>query len=180
MNQHKPLAATRPVRRTFLAWLTATLAVVAAAITAVPLLGYLIGNRRRRVYWVPLGQVAEFPIAETRRIDFKSPLAKPWDGDAVLTGVYVRNLGPQVQGEADRFLVLAVNCAHLGCPVTWFPQSGLYMCPCHGGVYYADGQRASGPPPRGMFHCVWRVRRGTLEVRAPHYPTLHDTLTENA
>ena len=53
--------------------------------------------------------------------------------------------------------MLAVNCAHLGCPVSWFPQSGLFMCPCHGGVYYANGDRASGPPPRGLFRCAWRI-----------------------
>ena len=79
-----------------------------------------------------------------------------------------------------RFLVLAVNCAHLGCPVEWFQESGLFMCPCHGGVYYANGERASGPPPRGLFRCVYRVTRagGTLqlEIQAPHYPTLQDTL----
>ena len=33
-----------------------------------------------------------------------------------------------------------------------------------------------GPPPRGLFHCVWRVRDGQLEIQAPHYPTLQDTL----
>jgi Rieske Fe-S protein len=77
-----------------------------------------------------------------------------------------------------RFLVLAVNCAHLGCPVEWFQESGLFMCPCHGGVYYANGERASGPPPRGLFHCVWRVRGGDLEVQAPHYPTLHNPLVQ--
>ncbi len=47
--------------------------------------------------------------------------------------------------KGHKFLVFAVNCAHLGCPVAWFPQSGLFMCPCHGGVYYANGERASGP-----------------------------------
>jgi Rieske Fe-S protein len=56
------------------------------------------------------------------------------------------------------------------------------MCPCHGGVYYASGERASGPPPRGLFRCVYRVTRADgalqLEVRAPHYPTLQDTLEQ--
>jgi Rieske Fe-S protein len=83
-----------------------------------------------------------------------------------------------------RFLVLAVNCAHLGCPVEWFQESGLFMCPCHGGVYYTNGERASGPPPRGLFRCVYRVTRarGTLqlEIQAPHYPTLQDTLQHPA
>ena len=71
--------------------------------------------------------------------------------------------------------IFAVNCAHLGCPVEWFPQSGLFMCPCHGGVYYANGERASGPPTRGLFQCDWRERDGKLELKAPHYPTLQDT-----
>jgi hypothetical protein len=26
----------------------------------------------------------------------------------------------------DQFQVFAINCAHLGCPVRWFAQSGLY------------------------------------------------------
>jgi hypothetical protein len=57
------------------------------------------------------------------------------------------------------------------------------MCPCHGGVYYANGERASGPPPRGLYPCVYRVRRvggpdglDVLEIQAPHYPTLQDPL----
>ena len=53
---------------------------------------------------------------------------------------------------ADQFQVFAINCAHLGCPVRWFPQSQLFMCPCHGGVYYADGSRASGPPRARPLH----------------------------
>jgi Rieske Fe-S protein len=63
--------------------------------------------------------------------------------------------------------------------VSWFPQSGLFMCPCHGGVYYADGKRASGPPPRGLFRCKVdkdALKKGKLRVQAPHYPTLQDPL----
>ena len=59
----------------------------------------------------------------------------------------------------DRFQVFAINCAHLGCPVRWFPESGLFMCPCHGGVYYDDGARASGPPPRGLYRVRVQDRR---------------------
>jgi hypothetical protein len=31
-----------------------------------------------------------------------------------------------------------------------------------------------------MFHCVWRVHNGQLQIQAPHYPTLQDTLTGSA
>jgi Rieske Fe-S protein len=132
-------------------------------------------RRKEDIPWVKLGAVDRFPVNETRLKNFDNPLRVPWDGVTALTGVYVRNLGLDDQGHSQ-FLVFAVNCAHLGCPVSWFPESGLFMCPCHGGVYYADGNRASGPPPHGLFRCAWRVRDGWLEVQAPHYPTLQDPL----
>src|SRR5205809_1698275 len=65
----------------------------------------------------------------------------------------------------------AINCAHLGCPVRWFPQSNLFMCPCHGGAYYADGSRASGPPERGLFEYPYKIEAGNLFIRAGEIPT---------
>ena len=56
----------------------------------------------------------------------------------------------------------------------WFPGSGLFMCPCHGGVYYEDGSVASGPPPRGLFEYEFRVRKGALEVRGGQTPNLSE------
>ena len=77
----------------------------------------------------------------------------------------------------EQFQVFAINCAHLGCPVRWFAQSGLFMCPCHGGVYYADGSRASGPPPRGLFEYAYKVENGKLLIEAGQLPTLSTTAT---
>lgn len=156
-------------------WLTAGLGALATAAVAVPFVGYVFRSRAARVQWVNLGPIRDFPAGQTRMVTFDSPLRQPWDGIVAHTGVFVRYEGRD-ERQQERFLVFAVNCAHLGCPVSWFPQSGLFMCPCHGGVYYANGERASGPPPRGLFHCVWRVVAGRLEVQAPHYPTLQDPL----
>ena len=54
----------------------------------------------------------------------------------------------------------------------WFSESQLFMCPCHGGVYYADGSRASGPPERGLFTYETRVENGNLMINAGQLPTL--------
>jgi len=89
-----------------------------------------------------------------------------WDGATAKSACWVRH----VQG--DRFQVFAVNCTHLGCPVRWFAQSRLFMCPCHGGAYYEDGGRASGPPPRGLFEYEYQIREGQLWVRGGQLPTL--------
>ena len=164
-------------RRWFLRVMTAGLGTAATAILGIPIVGYFFGQRKREADWVTLGDVGSFPLHETRRVDFDNPFRQPWDGVASLTGVFVRNEGQDGRAE-HQFRVLSVHCAHLGCPVSWFPQSGLFMCPCHGGVYYANGDLASGPPPRGMYHCDWQIENGQLKVRAPHYPTLQDTLEQ--
>jgi menaquinol-cytochrome c reductase iron-sulfur subunit len=89
----------------------------------------------------------------------------PTDGKTVDTACWVRRVG------GDQFQVFAVNCAHLGCPVRWFPQSGLFMCPCHGGAYYRDGSRASGPPERGLFEYPNKVQNGLVTIEAGELPT---------
>jgi Rieske Fe-S protein len=176
-----------PERRTFFHWLTYGLGAAAAAAAGLPFVGYLLGARKAPVEWFPLGPVEHFPLNQTRRVTFANPIRQPWDGMVANTGVYVRYEGRDEtadETQGHKFVIFAANCAHLGCPVEWFQASGLFMCPCHGGVYYANGERASGPPPRGLFHCVYRVTRvrglDVLEVQAPHYPTLQDTLQPRA
>ena len=115
--------------------------------------------------WVPLGRVGEFPEGETRLATFRNPYVMPTDGKTVETPCWVRRI------EGEQFQVFAINCAHLGCPVRWFPQSGLFMCPCHGGAYYRDGSRASGPPERGLFEYPYKVQDGMVTIQAGELPT---------
>ena len=187
-NSPAPQAEPLPGRRTFFSWLTYGLGAVASAAVGIPFIGYLFGARKAPVDWLLLGPVEDFPLGQTRRVTFANPIRQPWDGMVANTDVYVRYEG-RVEDGADetngyKFLVLAVNCAHLGCPVEWFQESGLFMCPCHGGVYYANGDHASGPPPRGLYRAVYRVTQvhgvDQLEIQAPHFPTLQNTLRHPA
>src|SRR5437899_2180578 len=169
-----------PGRRSFLYWLTYGTGAVAAALLTIPLVDFLFGALRKyQVQWVPLGPLSKFPANETRLATFDNQLGVPWDGMAAHMGVYVRNLGKDGE-QQDRLLVFAMNCAHLGCPVTWFPQSGLFMCQCHGGVYFENGERASGPPPRALFRITPEVRDGELWINAPFLPTLQNTFDKPA
>ena len=56
-----------------------------------------------------------------------------------------------------------------------FPQSHLFMCPCHGGAYYADGSRASETPERGLFTYDTKVVEGRLQINSGQLPTLANT-----
>ena len=142
-------------RRTFLFKLSVLLNGAVGAVLAVPIVGYLLGPAMKKSSavgsWITIGSVSDFPIGETRLVDFESPLRSLGDGQTSKTACWVSRESQQT------FHVFAINCAHLGCPVRWFAQSKLFLCPCHGGTYYADGSRASGPPdgPCGSDH-LWR------------------------
>jgi menaquinol-cytochrome c reductase iron-sulfur subunit len=143
---------------------------IVAAILAVPILRYLVSpvaRARKEGYqsWIPLGNLEQFPSGETRLATYRNPVVNPWDGETADIPCWVRNVDGQT------FQIFAINCAHLGCPVRWFPQSSLFMCPCHGGAYYQDGSRASGPPERGLFQYDYTVERGKLLIKAGQMPT---------
>ena len=145
--------------------------VVGAAV-AVPVVKYLLSPiKADDAYksWVSLGLLDTFPVGETRLAKFTNPVSREWDGETDRVACWVRRIAEK------EFQVFAINCAHLGCPVRWFPQSGLFMCPCHGGAYYADGSRASGPPERGLFTYDIKIVDGTLQINAGQLPTLSNT-----
>jgi len=45
---------------------------------------------------------------------------------------------------------MSATCTHLGCQVQWEAKQKKFRCPCHGGVYAADGTVLEGPPPRPL------------------------------
>jgi nitrite reductase/ring-hydroxylating ferredoxin subunit len=155
-------------RRRFLFRLGLALNACAAALFAIPVVGYLLSPVRRFTWlaWTPLGPLTTFPENQTRLASYQNPFVKPWDGETSKIPCWVRRL------TGESFQVFAINCTHLGCPVRWFQESGLFMCPCHGGAFYADGKHASGPPPRELYEYAYKVEHGQLWVRAGQLPTL--------
>ena len=139
-------------------------------ILAVPIVRYILSpviRERKPGYesWLSLGALTQFPAGQTRLATYRNPVMTPSDGETANIPCWVRNV------DGEKFQVFAINCAHLGCPVRWFPQSGLFMCPCHGGAYYEDGSRASGPPERGLFEYPFKVLDGKLHIQAGELPT---------
>jgi len=165
---HERLPEDVSSRRGFLFKLGVALNALGAVLVGIPVVGYVLAPARRfgGRSWIKLAGVDAFPVGQTRFAQYENPFRVPWDGASAKVACWVRRV------DAQRFQVFAVNCAHLGCPVRWFPQSKLFMCPCHGGVYYEDGSRASGPPPRGLFEYEYEIRDGQLWVRGGQLPTL--------
>ncbi|HUK52127.1 MAG TPA: Rieske 2Fe-2S domain-containing protein [Candidatus Binatia bacterium] len=157
-------------RRSVLMKLGILFNAIAGVVLAIPIVRYVlspVSRGRKGAYesWLPLGRLEQFPPGQTRLATYENPVLNAWDGMTADVACWVRNV------DGKKFQVFAVNCAHLGCPVRWFPQSGLFMCPCHGGVYYQDGSRASGPPERGLFEHHYKIENGQLLIQAGEMPT---------
>lgn len=168
-EQEQTLERERISRRTFMMNVGIALNAAVGIAIATPVVTYLLWPvLKQKDYrkWISIGDVTAFHPGETKLVTFRNPYTQPWDGDTGNVPAYVRCTAP------GKFTVFAINCAHLGCPVRWFSESQLFMCPCHGGVYYADGSRASGPPERGLFTYDAKVVNGQLMIDAGQMPTL--------
>ncbi|MGA2219018.1 MAG: Rieske 2Fe-2S domain-containing protein [Terracidiphilus sp.] len=157
-------------RRVFLFKLSLVLNGAVGLVLAIPIIGYLLGPALKKSSsedsWINLGPLSSFPEGETRLVNFRNPVTTSWDGQTGDIPCWVRHIS------GNSFQVFAINCAHLGCPVRWFAQSKLFLCPCHGGAYYEDGSRASGPPERGLFVYTYKISTGALMISAGKMPTL--------
>ena len=148
-------------RRTLLGAAMAGLGALAGAVVSLPILNYILQPLLDppEDVWRDVGAVDQFQVGETVQVTFEEPSPLPWSGQTATTAAWLRRTG-----DMD-FIAFAVNCAHLGCPVSWLPDAELFLCPCHGGVYYANGDVAGGPPPRGLFQQPVRVRDGRVEIQ---------------
>jgi menaquinol-cytochrome c reductase iron-sulfur subunit len=165
-----------PTRRTLLFKAGVGFNVVAGALLAIPIVGYVFSTFAHKKLapekWISLGDVNKYPAGQTRLAAYKNPFTRPWDGPTADIPCWVRRIDEQ------KFQVFAINCTHLGCPVRWFQESKLFMCPCHGGAYYEDGGRAAGPPPRGLFEYAVKVDNNQLFIRGGILPTLAEPLSQ--
>lgn len=158
----------RPTRRDFLFGLGVGLNVVAGAMVSLPIIGYVMSSffKIDPLKWISLGSLDKFPEGTTRLATYTNPYRREWDGETADIPCWVRRI------KGDEFQIFAINCTHLGCPIRWFEESKLFMCPCHGGAFYEDGSHASGPPPRGLYTYPFKVENNTLYVAGGLQPTL--------
>lgn len=153
-------------RRRFLTVLCLGLGTFAAGLVGIPIIGFLVAPLVEKVprFWRPVGPVEQFKLGTTVEVTFVDSSPLPWAGVAARTAAWLRR-----NGDED-FIAFSVDCTHLGCPVRWLADAELFLCPCHGGVYYQDGKVASGPPPKPLPRYPVRVRDGQVEVQTSPVP----------
>ncbi len=161
-----PLTAHQIARRQLLGRMSVGVGVACGAAVSVPGIGFVVAPLFREASreWRSIGKVEQFKIGETVNVVFVDTSPLPWAGVTSKTSAWLRRV------DRTEFVAFSVNCAHLGCPVRWLEQARLFMCPCHGGVYYEDGRVAAGPPPHPLTRYPVRVRAAEVEIRADPIP----------
>ena len=159
-------APLSPERRAFLSKISIALSALAAAAVGIPVVGFLLAPLLQTTaeIWRSVGKADSFQVGTTVKVTFIDPSPLKWAGVTAKTAAWLRRVGE------DQFVAFAMNCTHLGCPVHWLQDAGLFMCPCHGGVYYADGAVAAGPPPHALFKYPVRIRNGEVEILTSAVP----------
>jgi Rieske Fe-S protein len=99
------------------------------------------------------------------RTPIRVPLARLAGGARVR--VTWAGLPVEIHRDGERIVARSLLCTHMGCTVRWIENEHLYRCPCHQGVYDADGRAIEGPPPRPLRAVPARVEGDTLVVGGP-------------
>jgi menaquinol-cytochrome c reductase iron-sulfur subunit len=155
-----------PARRRFLELICLGLIGGAASILAIPFVAGALAPllAPQKGVWRTLGPVDHFKLGNFVEVAFDATSPVTWNGVLQRNAVWLRRDRP------DHFIALTIYCQHLGCGVVWEPSSQLFFCPCHGGVYYADGAVAAGPPPRPLPQYPTRIRNGHVQVYTAPIP----------
>ena len=129
-------------------------------------MGFVIAPLFRKVSdaWIPVGEIGNFEVGKTVEVPFPDPSPLPWAGVTANNAAWLR------RESEDQFIAFSVNCTHMGCPIRWIPDAELFMCPCHGGVYYRDGTVAAGPPPKPLVRYEVRVANNQVEIKFAKTP----------
>ncbi len=169
MSENSPSDAptqSRPElnRRKFLVRLSIALSSIGAALVAVPSAAFLLGLRKSPRIWRTVGKLDDFQVGQTVNVAFEDPSPLPWAGVTAQTTAWLRRVNDR------EFIAFSTICTHLGCPVRWLSTADLFMCPCHGGVFYADGEVASGPPPKSLNRYPVRINNNEVQILTSPVP----------
>lgn len=145
---------------------------IPAAIVSVPILSALFGPllQRQKQVWRKVAALSEIPVGETKLITYVNADPLPWTGVTAKAAAWLR------RESENKLIAFSAHCSHLGCPVRWEDKAQLFMCPCHGGVYYKDGTVAAGPPPKPLTKIEVRISKNDIEIKTAPVPIT--TITE--
>jgi menaquinol-cytochrome c reductase iron-sulfur subunit len=148
-------------RRSFFLRISLGLAGISALAAAIPVVSALLAPllEKKNQQWRTVGKVDDFQTGSTNLVTFTNADPQLYAGTTAKSAAWLR------RNDDNQFIAFAANCTHLGCPVRWEKEAHLFMCPCHGGVYYADGTVAGGPPPKPLTRYEVKTFNNEVQIK---------------
>jgi len=129
------------------------------------ILGPLAGRAARTRGRLDLGPASAFDATREGKVGPQEVvLTRTVEDGYMVRRVKERVLVVRDAGEPAGLAALSPTCSHLGCGVAWSAEKKAFLCPCHGGVYAADGTVLAGPPPRPLTRLPLVVEGGRVSV----------------
>lgn len=153
-------------RRDFIKGVTALIGGTIGILMGVPVIGYLLAPALRREEAsdvINLGPLEDYPIGVPMPFSITQTRINGWERTAKGIGMYV------VRKEDGSVRVFSDICTHLGCLVTWHPETKDYISPCHDGHFDIDGFVTKGPPPRPLDEFETKIEGDNLYVMNPPF-----------
>jgi menaquinol-cytochrome c reductase iron-sulfur subunit len=147
-------------RRRFLSWAIGVIGTFIGAALTIPILGYAISPalRRQGQNWADAGPESSLRNGEPVRVEYLIEHKDGWIDTAERKSAWV------IRSADGSLLTFDPRCTHLGCPYSWDTTTKRFFCPCHNGVFAADGSVVSGPPPRPLDRFQARVQNGRVMI----------------
>ena len=130
-NEHQP---EEEERRSFLSKIAMFLGLAGGYGTFAAMAGrYLYPANGVKKSWMFVAALNSFP-KETSML-FQAPDSRT---------ITITRL--KEESKVSDFIALSSVCPHLGCQVHWESANNRFFCPCHNGVFNAEGKATAGPP----------------------------------
>jgi Rieske Fe-S protein len=162
----KTHASYRITRREFVSIMTVFFSTVMGVIIGLPAIGYLVSPALRiqqNEAWIPVGPIGDYPIGVPTPFSFTRSQINGWEKTINSYGVFV------VRKDESQVSVVSNICTHLACRVSWHPELGHYVSPCHDGHFDLTGNVLSGPPPRPLDEFATKIENSNLFIQYPPF-----------
>ncbi|MDR0827707.1 MAG: ubiquinol-cytochrome c reductase iron-sulfur subunit [Desulfovibrio sp.] len=148
-----------PRRRFFINGIKALAALFGLGL-GIPLAGFFISPalKKDKHDWIEIADSSLLKDGEPSRINYSYARKDGWKTAQTPRTAFV------VKQASGEFAAFSNRCTHLGCGVNWDSALKQFKCPCHGGVFDAQGRVVEGPPPKALTRLALKVEANKIFV----------------
>ena len=110
--------------------------------------------------WIDVAPLAEIPEGKPTNRSVVVSQSAGW-------GHFSSDQSVLVVKKGEHLTVFSSVCPHLGCTIN--ENAGGFGCVCHNSAWNGEGEKLSGPAPRGMDKLEHKVEGNVLRVRYQNF-----------